>query len=80
MKATLAWALPPVAITFVGDPGGPVGVTLVEGFDGAPVPIAFVATTVKVYAVPFVRPVTVWLSDVLPALLSTPPAGFEIAV
>jgi hypothetical protein len=33
------------------------GVALAE-FDGEPVPAAFVARTVKVYFVPFVRPVT----------------------
>ena len=30
-----------------------------DAAEAAPVPIAFVAATVKVYAVPFVRPVTV---------------------
>ena len=35
------------------------GVTLPEGDEEAEVPTAFVAVTVKVYEVPFVRPVTV---------------------
>ena len=35
------------------------GVTLLLGAEAALVPAAFVAVTVKVYAVPFVRPVTV---------------------
>jgi hypothetical protein len=34
-------------------------VTAAEGADGAEVPIAFVARTVNVYAVPFASPVTV---------------------
>ena len=35
------------------------GVTLLLAVEAALVPTAFVAVTVKVYAVPFVRPVTV---------------------
>jgi hypothetical protein len=35
------------------------GVTAFEAAEGAPVPVEFVAETVNVYAVPFVRPVTV---------------------
>lgn len=35
------------------------GVTLLLATDATLVPTAFVAVTVKVYAVPFVRPVTV---------------------
>jgi hypothetical protein len=38
-----------------------LGVTEFDGDDGGPVPIAFAGATVKVYAVPFVRPVTVAL-------------------
>jgi len=36
-----------------------VGVASLEGLDGALVPRAFVAVTVKVYGVPLTRPVTV---------------------
>jgi hypothetical protein len=42
---------PPVAVTFVGAPGAAglaAGVTLFEGADADPVPIAFVAVTVNV--------------------------------
>ena len=35
------------------------GVTLLEAAEAAPVPVALVAVTENVYAVPFVRPVTV---------------------
>ena len=80
VKVTLACALPPVAVTAVGDPGTDAGVTLFDAVDGALEPAAFVATTVNVYGVPFVRPVTTCVVVVLPALLSTPPAGFAITV
>jgi hypothetical protein len=80
VKLTLAWALPPVAITAVGGPGSAEGVTLFEGADAAPEPAAFVATTVNVYGVPLTSPVMACVVDVLPALLSTPPAGFETTV
>jgi hypothetical protein len=78
VKLTLACALPAVAVAAVGAPGTVLGVTLFEGSDGALVPMAFVATTVKVYGVPLVNPVTTCVVVVLPALLSVPPAGFEI--
>ena len=80
VKLTLADRFPAVAVTAVGAPGTVAGVTLFEAVDGALEPAAFVATTVKVYAVPFVSPVTVWLNNVVPALLSTPPAGFDTTV
>lgn len=37
----------------------PLGVTLFDAAEGAPVPTVLVAVTVKVYAVPLVNPVTV---------------------
>jgi hypothetical protein len=43
----------------VGAPGTVEGVAAAEAVDAAPVPDAFVAVTVNVYAVPFVRPVIV---------------------
>jgi hypothetical protein len=53
------------------------GVTLLEGLDAGPVPAAFVAVTVKVYAVPFVNPVTViGLADREAVI----PPGFEVTV
>ena len=48
---TVAWALPAVAVTLVGALGtvaGAVGVTLLDGVDAGPCPIAFVARTVNV--------------------------------
>src|SRR5256885_13181750 len=76
VNVTVACALPPIAVTPVGGPGTVAGVTEFDGADGGPVPTAFVAVTVKVYEVPLVNPVTTWLVPVVPALLSTPPAGF----
>jgi hypothetical protein len=49
----------PVALTAVGAPGTVEGTTAAEADEAAPVPDAFVAVTVNVYEVPFVRPVTV---------------------
>ena len=48
VKLTIACALAAAAATPVGVPGAPAGITLLVGFDAAPVPIAFVAVTVKV--------------------------------
>src|ERR687883_605476 len=59
VQLTLAEALPAVAVTAVGAPGTVAGVTLFDASDAALVPTALVAVTVKLYAVPFVRPVTV---------------------
>ena len=47
-KLTVACALPAVAVAPVGAPGAVAGVTLLEGLDAGPVPMAFVAVTVKV--------------------------------
>ena len=48
-----------VAVTPVGAPGTVDGVAGAEAAEGTLVPMALVAVTVKVYAVPLVRPVTV---------------------
>ena len=48
-----------LATTLVGAPGTVRGVIAADGADASPVPMPFVAATVKVYAVPLVRPVTV---------------------
>jgi hypothetical protein len=47
-KLTVATAMPAFADTSVGAPGTVAGVTPLEGLDGGPVPITFVAVTVKV--------------------------------
>jgi len=60
VKLTVACAFPIVAVTPVGVPGAVgCGVTLLEASDAEPVPMAFAAVTLNVYAVPFVRPVMV---------------------
>ena len=61
---TVASSCPADATTPDGAPGtvggpAPSGVTGADATDGAPVPTLFVARTVKVYGVPFVKPVTV---------------------
>ena len=45
------------AVTAVGDPGEPSAVTAVDGAELGLVPAAFVAVTVKVYAMPLFKPV-----------------------
>ena len=62
VQDTVADAFPLVADTPVGASGavtGAAGVMEEEGADAEPVPTAFLAVTVKVYAVPLVRPPTV---------------------
>ncbi len=58
VNATVACALPGVAVPIVGAPGTVAGVTLFDAAEAGPVPSAFVAVTVNVYAVPFASPVT----------------------
>jgi hypothetical protein len=48
VNATLACALPAVALPIVGAPGTVAGVTALEAPDAAPVPTPFAAVTVKV--------------------------------
>jgi hypothetical protein len=48
VQLTVAWVLPPVAVTLIGAPGGPAGVTLLDGDEAGLVPTALVAVTVKV--------------------------------
>ena len=71
--------MPAVAVTPVGAPGTtPVGVTELDAALAAPVPTLLVAVTVKVYAVPGVRPVTVHVSA--PVVVQVRPPGFEVTV
>ena len=82
---TVAEASPAVAVTADGAPGTVAGVTLLEASEAGPVPMAFVAVTVKVYAVPFVKPLTVTVvgTTVLPSgavTVAEPPAGLEVTV
>jgi hypothetical protein len=80
VKAMIALALPAVAVPMVGAPGTvPVaGVTLFDAAEATLVPMALVAVTVKVYAVPFVRPLTVIGAFALPVPVNPP--GLEVAV
>ena len=78
VKLTVALALLPVAETPVGAPGAmAAGVTADEALEAAPVPMALVAVTVKVYAVPLASPVTV-IGDEAPVAVSPP--GEEVTV
>jgi hypothetical protein len=79
-NATLAEAFPAVATTAVGGPGtvfGTAGVTAVDATEATELPTAFVATTVKVYAVPFVNPVT-FMGEVAPVTVIPP--GLDVTV
>jgi hypothetical protein len=69
--------LPFVAVPIVGAPGTVAGVTEFEAELAKLLPSAFVAITVKVYAVPLVRPVTV---IGLAAPVPVNPPGLEVTV
>jgi hypothetical protein len=56
---------------------GAAGVTLLEAALAGPVPLAFVACTVNVYAVPFVKPETV-IGDDEPVPVNPP--GLDVTV
>ena len=61
MYVTVACAFPAVAVPMVGASGvvvGTIGVTEFETPELAEDPSEFLAVTVKLYDVPFVRPVT----------------------
>ena len=79
VNVTVACVLPAVAVPMVGAPGGPSGVALFEAADAGPVPMALVAVTVKVYAVPFARPPTV-IEVQGAAQVPVMPLGDEVAV
>lgn len=75
---TLAWPSPAVPVTAVGAPGTVAGVTADDADDAVPVPAALVAVTVNVYAVPFVKPVTV--AVVAPVVVAVNPPGEDVTV
>jgi hypothetical protein len=58
VQETTAWALLAVTDTEAGAAGTATGVRALEALEVLPVPALFVAVTVNVYDVPFVRPVT----------------------
>jgi hypothetical protein len=66
-----------VADTPVGAPGTVAGTAAAEAAEAAPVPAEFVAVTVNVYEVPFVRPETV--QEVV-ALVQVNELGDEVTV
>ena len=66
-----------VAMTLVGTPGRVAGVAGADGAEAAPEPLAFLATTVNVKGVPFVRPVTVHEVEMLVQVL---PPGLAVTV
>jgi hypothetical protein len=70
--------LPGATVTPVGEYGRSSGVTAADGADAAPLPALFDATTVNVYAVPFVRPVTLQVSA--PVVVHVLPPGEEVTV
>jgi len=70
-QVTRADASREVATTEVAAPGAAAGTTTPDGTDVAPEPTSFTAATVNVYAVPFVRPVTV--HDVVAVVHVNPP-------
>jgi hypothetical protein len=74
VKLTIARALPLTALTLVGASGTVAGVTEFEADEGTELPTAFVATTVKLYAVPFVNPVAV-IDVPVPVQVPGPTAG-----
>jgi len=78
-QLTVASAFPPVAVTPVGADGTVAGVTGFDCAEAALLPTAFVATTVKTYAVPLLRPDTVAEVAVAEALTVSPP-GEEVTV
>jgi len=77
VKATDACSLPAIAVPMAGAPGTVKGVTELEGAEAAPVPALLVAVTVKVYAVPLSKPVTVMGLD---AAVRVIPPGFDVTV
>ena len=80
VKLTVALALPAVAVTPVGAPGtviGDVGVTLFDEAELTLEPTALIATTVKLYAVPFTSPVML-IGDAGP--IAKKPPGLDVTL
>ena len=55
--------MPAAAVGAAGVPGAVAGVAELEASEGAEGPTSLLATTVKVYAVPFVKPETLQFVD-----------------
>jgi len=81
VNATVADPFPGVAVTLAGAAGAAAGVAAPDGADGKLGPLAFVATTVHVYASPFVKPATVTGAAVLDPVPGVPAlTGEHVAV
>jgi hypothetical protein len=80
-ETTEDWLAFDVAVTAVGASGTVAAFTEFEAALAALVPAALVAVTVKVYAVPAVRPVVmVQVVAAAPDAVQVPPAGPEVTV
>ena len=76
LHATRAEAFRERADAAIGAPGTVRGTTAADGLEAGPVPTPLVAVTAKMYAVPFVRPVTV---QVVPVVVQVLPDGLAVA-
>ena len=82
VKLTVALPLLTLALIPVGVPGAvAAGLTEDDALDAVPVATELVAVTVKVYAVPLVKPVTV-IGEALPVPVTAvpPPTGVAVTV
>ena len=77
VQFTVAWELPAIAELIMGALGIILGVIELDALDGNELPTEFVATIVKVYAVPLVNPKTV--ADV-PLTVVVSPSGLLVTV
>ena len=75
---TVAWVFPAIALGPIGGPGRDDGMIGAVELDGIESPLTFVATTLNVYDVPFVRPVTE--HDRVPLVVQCAPPGFAVTV
>lgn len=71
LNVIVAWPFPDVAVPIVGASGTVAGTIELDVPDDVLVPKAFVAVTVKVYVVPFVRPV-ITIGDEPPVAVKPP--------
>jgi hypothetical protein len=76
-QETVTELIPATAVTFVGEPGTVAGVTADEAEDAGELPIEFVATTVNVSDVPFVKPVNEAVRT-LPTVTGLPTDGVTV--
>jgi hypothetical protein len=74
---TLNIAFPRVSVGFAGVEGVVAGTAVPEALDAALLPTAFVANTVQVYVLPFVRVVTM-IADVAPEFDPEAPPSLDV--